>query len=522
MCKEDDPIGSYRSRGRVNLWRRDKMDSITERHEKALRRAEASITVGKEQAAKDVKRMRYHLMAPAYWINDPCGLIQFQGDYHVFYQHNPYGPLWGMMHWGHARSKDLIHWEHLPIALAPSEDYDSDPQGGIFTGSAVVDQGTLKVFYCGSTGEGENTRQVQCLAVSSDGIHFEKYCQNPVISVPPPEGSKDFRDPNVWKHGDHWYMVVGSGKDGKGKALLYRSDDLEDWDYIGVMAQSDGTLGTMWECPDFFPLGEKYVLIFSPMGLGKVKGLYLVGDFDDVTGKFTWQTKGEIDYGCDYYAPQTMEDDKHRRIMFGWLNSWGWMPWFKGFGPTVADNWCGAISLPRVLRLDEENHLCCEPALETKKLRGEQFCWKDVVVDPENRLMDHKADGVCLEIILLFDLQKTTAREFGLVLRGNEETDQKTVIRYFPKTEELVFDRSASDPYSEGESRCHCPPEKDGKLFLQVFSDTSCVEIYANHGRFCMSNNIYPDPSCVGTELYAKEGNLFADSVDVWRLKSIW
>lgn len=500
---------------------RSSENDINRRHVEALARAESSVAKVSGQVAWDPMRMRYHLMAPAYWINDPCGLVEFKGEYHMFYQFNPYAPLWGHMHWGHARSRDLIHWEHLPIALAPSEPYDMHPRGGIFTGCAMADGDELKVIYCGSTGEGSSLCQVQCLAVSRDGVHFIKDPENPVIGQPPPEGSANFRDPNIWRHNDWWYMVLGTCQDERGKAVLYRSRDMKQWEYIGVMAASDGTLGTMWECPDFFPLGDKYVLIFSPMGLGKVKGLYLVGDLDYETGHFEWYSKGELDYGCEYYAPQTFEDSQGRRIMFGWLNAWEWMPCFQGFGPTVKNNWCGAVSLPRVLSLDQNGHLCCAPAQEVESLREEGFHWENFLLHPGEKMINGKAGGVSLEIVLLCDLKKTTARELGLVLRANEETGRQTVLRYFPATGELVFDRSKADACHAEESRCRCPADESGLVSLRVFVDSSCVEVYGNGGSVCMTNRIYPDEGCTQTEIYAKDGEANIVSLDVWTLKSI-
>lgn len=498
------------------------VNEINRRHAEALAKAEVSVAKACKQASQDPMRLHYHLMAPAYWINDPCGLVEFQGEYHLFYQFNPYDSLWGHMHWGHVRSRDLIHWEHLPIALAPSESYDTHPRGGIFTGCAMADGDELKVIYCGSTGEGSSLRQVQCLAVSRDGIHFAKDPDNPVITGPPPEGSANFRDPNIWRHDGHWYMVLGTCRDGRGKAVLYRSRDMKHWEYNSVLAESDGTLGTMWECPDFFPLGDKYVLLFSPMGLGTVKGIYLVGDLDYGTGRFTWQTRGEIDYGCEYYAPQTFEDSRGRRIMFGWLNSWEWMPWFRDFGPTVKQNWCGAISLPRVLSLDRTGHLCFAPAQEAETLRDEQFHRESAVLRSGEKLIDGKVSGVSLEIALVCDLKRTTAQEFGLIMRASEETGHRTVLRYFAKTGELVFDRSRADSRNGQGSRCTCPADESGRVSFRVFVDSSCVEVYGNGGQVCMTNRIYPDENCTQTEVYAKDGEADIVLLDVWTLKRIW
>ena len=135
--------------------------------------------------------------------------------------------------------------------------------------------------------------------------------------------------------------------------MLYKSPNLRHWKYVGVLAESDGTMGTMWECPDFFPLGDRYVLMFSPMGMGENKTIYLVGDMDYETGKFTWDKMGEVDVGFEYYAPQSFLDGKGRRVIIAWLNAWDWMPWFKNFGPTGKNNWCGAMSAPRTVELDD-------------------------------------------------------------------------------------------------------------------------------------------------------------------------
>ncbi|VTM59124.1 glycoside hydrolase family protein 32 [Klebsiella pneumoniae] len=206
----------------------------------------------------------YHLAARAGWINDPNGLVWFDGWYHAFYQHHPYSTQWGPMHWGHARSKDLVHWEHLPVALAPEGPEDKD---GCFSGSAVVDGDTLALIYTGhkfhgDPGDEANLYQVQCLATSRDGIHFER--QGMVVDTPP--GMHHFRDPKVWREGDCWYMIVGAREGDTGQVRLYRSADLRQWQDAGVLDEAESTMGYMWECPDFFTLNGKRVLMFSPQG----------------------------------------------------------------------------------------------------------------------------------------------------------------------------------------------------------------------------------------------------------------
>ena len=299
-------------------------------HLEKLKQSQNYIDSIKDEIKNKPYRQGYHFMAPTGWINDPNGLSFYNGEYHLFYQYNPYSGEWQSMHWGHAVSKDLVNWRHLPVALAPSEFYDNDDKGGCFSGSAVDDNGVLTLMYTGTVNEGETSIQTQCIATSNDGINFEKYENNPVIAKYPKDGSMDFRDPKVWRENDAWYVVIGSSKDNDGKALLYKSDDLRNWEYVGVLAESNGEFGYMWECPDFFKLDDKYVLIISPMGVENRKVIYFVGDMDYNTGKFTYETEGEIDLGFDYYAPQTLLDDKNRRIMIGWQNSWAWMPWFNG------------------------------------------------------------------------------------------------------------------------------------------------------------------------------------------------
>ena len=173
----------------------------------------------------DIQRPAYHFLPEKNWINDPNGLIQFNGEYHLFYQHNPVAAVWGNMTWGHAVSLDMVHWKHLPFALLPDQPYDKD---GVFSGCTVNDNGIATILYTGTQPE------VQCIATSSDMWTFSKFSGNPVIATPP-EGLKTtgFRDPYVWKEADGWYMVLGSGIEGAGGAiLLYHSPDLRQWHYL--------------------------------------------------------------------------------------------------------------------------------------------------------------------------------------------------------------------------------------------------------------------------------------------------
>ena len=456
----------------------------------------------------------YHFSPPCGWMNDPNGLVYFRGEYHVFYQFHPYSSQGGLMYWGHAKSRNFTTWEHLPVALAPDAPYDKN---GCWSGGAIVIEDVLYLIYTGHYDENGERRQTQNIAFSRDGIHFEKYEGNPVISAPPAEGSSDFRDPKVWKHEGNWYMVVGSGKDGIGKALLYRYSDLRNWDYVGVLAESDGTLGYMWECPDFFPVGDKYVLMFSPMGMGEKKAIYLVGDMDYSTGKFTWQTIGDTDIGFDYYAPQSLLDDSGRRIIIGWLNGWDWMPWFKDWAPEKVKTWCGAMSIPRVVELDGAGGLTFRPVEEMKSLRGQHNRVEELRVD--NGSQSLPADnGYPLEMIVTFRLKDTSAARFGLILRGAGDGSQQTVIAYDASTGELSADRSGADDWSEGVQSVRLKKSGNGLLSLHLFVDASNVELYTENYGTAITFNIYPDPEHRTTAVFAEEGSAVVESLDIWQL----
>ena len=282
------------------------------------------------------KRFLYHFEPQKGWMNDPNGLVWFRGQYHAFFQHNPHGPQWGPMHWGHAVSRDLIHWEELPIALYPDMPYEND--GGCFSGSAVEKDGRLYLFYTSVSHEWKQTQSVAC---SDDGVRFTKYSGNPVIPRNP-LGYPDFRDPKVSRIDGVWYMVAGTGDAQSGKVLLFTSEDLLRWDYVGVLFEGAEYAGCI-ECPDFFQLGGKYVLMFSKIGEQERATHFVVGDFVD--GKLTDYTIQQPEWGIDFYAPQTFSDGG-RRIMIGWMYHWG----------KTAPKGCefaGALSIPRELTLED-------------------------------------------------------------------------------------------------------------------------------------------------------------------------
>lgn len=284
------------------------------------------------------ERLLYHFEPRTGWINDPNGLCFWRGEYHAFFQHNPYAPVWAQMHWGHAVSSDLIHWEEKPIALYPDRPYENS--GGCYSGSAVEADGRLYLLY---TTVSHELGQTQSVAFSDDGATFVKYDGNPVIPHFPADGSRDFRDPKVTKIGDTYHMVLASGKDGTGRILRYTSRDLLAWEYAGVLYEN-AALGKIYECPDFFELDGKYVLMFSRIGYRRDAVQFAVGDFDGE--RFTAENICAPEAGPHFYAPQTFCAPDGRRILIAWMHSWGALP---GDGGVYK----GAFTLPRELHVKD-------------------------------------------------------------------------------------------------------------------------------------------------------------------------
>jgi beta-fructofuranosidase len=336
-----------------------------------------------QRLADDPRRPQFHLLPAANWMNDPNGPIYFNGKYHMFYQYNPHGAVWGDMHWGHAVSADMIHWRHMPVALAPTP--GGPDSEGCFSGTAIVQDGRVAFVYTGvrtvpkeqaTLDDGVNAfRESQCLAIANDASlsSFTKVSQ-PVIAAPP-AGMKvtGFRDPSPWKQapwrqGDDYYMVVGSGVKGQGGAvLLYRSKDLREWEFLRVVAggQASGTdasnpvdSGDMWECPDLFALGGKHVLIYSTVG----KARWQSGELDAKEMIFHPEKSGTLDMGS-FYAPKTQLDRAGRRIL------WGWIPETRPVEEYKAAGWAGMMSLPRVLTLANDGQLRVDVAAEFSRLR---------------------------------------------------------------------------------------------------------------------------------------------------------
>ncbi len=422
--------------------------------------------------------LRYHIAAPSGWINDPNGLVKHNGEYHVFYQHYPDKPVWGPMHWGHVVSSDLAHWKHLPVALAPDMPYET----GCFSGSAVDDNGTLTLIYTAHN-DNEQDFEKQCIARSFDGgVTFEKFPGNPVISRYPEGCTRDFRDPKVWKQNGLWHMVVGSSHNGNGCALLYIASDLENWTYKGIMCESDGMLGNMWECPNFFRVDGQDVLIVSAI-VAEHKNIAIFGTFDDESGRMQISHIQEVDMGSDFYAGQVMELD-NRVVMIGWLDMW-----LKDY-PTQNDGWAGALTIPRELHV-KNGKFIQRPVPELQLLRKKELLEN---ASPES-LKRFKSET--------FEM-KISASKGEMVISDPEGE----LLRIALDENEVSV---ASWNGRKASAKLELSSEERG---LHVFVDRSSVEIFVNGGEVCFSERIYPK----GNKLSVRfDGNA---SITAWQLEN--
>ncbi len=443
------------------------------------------------------ERPVFHMSSPTGWINDPNGFSVFQGQYHLFFQYHPFSKKWGPMHWGHCTSKDLIRWEYLPAAMAPDESYD---EGGCYSGSAIEVDGEHVLIYTGVMDRYLDDgfhyyRQVQCMA-KGDGVDYVKYKENPVITgETTPEGSslEDFRDPKVWKEEDGYYLVVGSrAEDGSGQILLYRSEDLERWEYVTVLDQSGNRYGKMWECPDFFALGDKQILVVSPQDM-RAEGLefhngnnsiFIYGQYDKESHEFKREKVTSADYGLDFYASQTLLAQDGRRILVGWMQSWD-------ANITPADfQWSGMMTVPRELTL-ERGRIYQRPVRELEAYRKDMVQYENLTITGSTVLENIR--GRVLE--LLVEITEFEFDHFRIEFGKND--DYETFLQYSRKKRCLTIDRTHSgiDRDVVCRRKMEIAPmagDNGGEVLkLRVLLDKYSVEVFANDGEKVMSSLFY-------------------------------
>jgi fructan beta-fructosidase len=466
-------------------------------------------------------RPRYHFSPPQNFMNDPNGLVFYDGEYHLFYQYNPFGDVWGHMSWGHAISRDIVHWVHLPVAL-----YEEDGSM-VFSGSAVADSQNTSGFgvpgeppliaiYTGHTPE----EQTQNLAYSIDrGRTWTKYSSNPVIAI----GAREFRDPKVfWHEATRTWIMVTVLAD-KHKVRFDGSTDLRHWTHLSDFGPA-GAVDGAWECPDLFSLAvedqpERRKWVLKVDVLKDIGAQYFIGDFDG-TRFINDATDGPIlrvDYGEDFYAAQSWSDEPNgRRIWIGWLNNWH----YANAIPTSP--WRGLFSIPRELHLrrySEGLRLVQQPVEELKQLRQLLYHVTDTDTATVNSQLAELKLDIAQEIKVEFVLG--AEREFGIkICTGDAEA---TVIGYDVLTQEMFVDRraSGSSVFSDKFAGVHRGPlrPEGGKIRLHIFVDSCSVEVFGNDGHTVTSDLIFPGAPGTNLEFYALGGDVHLNTLEIWNLK---
>ena len=473
-----------------------------------------------EKQIQETERPSFHLTARTGWMNDPNGFSCYKGQYHLFYQYNPYDTCWGAMHWGHAVSRDMLHWEYLPAALAPDELYDKD---GCFSGSAIeLPDGRHLLMYTGVVREKQENGgicevQTQCLAVG-DGTDYEKYENNPVLDERDiPEGSSrfDFRDPKVWRKKDGTYRVlIGSRPaDGSGQVLLYASEDGLRWQYRKVLAANNDRFGKMWECPDFFELDGKGGLIVSPQDMLPRELEYhngngtvcLIGEYDEETDTFTEQYDQAVDYGIDFYAPQTVLTPDGRRVLIGWMQNWETCA-----VRTPEDKWFGQMSLPRELSV-RDGRLYQNPIRELEERRRDRVEYREVLVRDAISLEGIRGRRADIELAVRPADEQRLYRKFAV--RFAQNAQYQTSVSFRPLEGILKIDRMFSGSRKavvhQRRSRIN---RKNGHLKLRMILDRFSVEVFINDGEQVMSATIQTVPEADGISFFA-DGEVKMDIV---------
>ena len=457
----------------------------------------------------------FHLSPLTGWMNDPNGFSYYHGQYHLFYQYNPYETEWDAMHWGHAVSHDLLHWTYLPAALAPDAPYDSF---GCFSGCATdLSDGRQLLMYTGVRKEGGDKGkelQTQCIAVG-DGTDYIKYDGNPVLDASNlPEGLSpyDFRDPKIWRTDDgKLRCVIGARREDKrGVLLTYESRDGFRWEYTGVLAENDGRFGLMWECPDFFQLEDKYILFVSPQDMLPEGFEYhngngtvcLTGTYDGK--RFTEEHNQAIDYGIDFYAPQTILTPDGRRVMIGWMQNWDTCK-MTGYEERP---WCGQMSLPRELFL-KNGRLYQRPIRELVLYRSKKTEYRGVLLDGEKKLEGIDGRVVELDILLRPADEKNNYQKFTMNFAQNDK--YHSMISYRPYESLLKIDRkfSGSRRAYIHQRRCQVA-DRNGEIHLHVILDRFSVEVFVNDGEQVMTATILTDSDAKGIS-FVTDGKVLMD-----------
>lgn len=442
-------------------------------------------------------RPMFHVTPTVGWMNDPNGFSVYKGEYHLFYQYYPYDVKWGAMHWGHVKSKDLINWERLPAAMAPDEEYDGQ---GCFSGSAIeLPDGRHMLLYTGVQGT-DNTpqcRQTQCIAYG-DGIEYKKFENNPVITADMlPDGcsASDFRDPKVWwEESENCFCAVAGVRteDGSGAIVLFKSPDGSSWEYTAMLDRSRNEYGKMWECPDMFELDGKTILITSPQEmLAKDLEFHngndvicLVGDYDRTAHTFSREKVTAVDYGLDFYAPQTVKAPDGRRILIGWMQAWE-----NSHLHPVGAKWTGMFTIPRELYY-RDGRLIQTPVRELEAYRANPVIHTSIGLNGRMTLPGISGRTLDMTVTLRPADLRETLPKFTMNIAENDTF--RTTFTFDPKEDTVSIDRTASGyPYNIISVRKAPVSVSGGKLKLRLILDRFCAELFINDGQQVMSACLY-------------------------------
>lgn len=483
-------------------------------------------------------RPLFHFSPPKNWMNDPNGMVYYQGEYHLFYQHYPDQPIWGPMHWGHAISKDLVHWQHLPIALFP------DSLGYIFSGSAVVDWQNssglgsrqnppiVAVYtYHSMSGEksGRQDFQNQGIAYSLDkGRTWQKYAQNPVLKSPQ---KRDFRDPKVFWYAptQKWLMTLAVAD----HIEFYSSQNLKDWSFESAFGVNLGAHGGVWECPDLFELPingnaneKKWVLLVSINPGGPNGGSatqYFIGDFDGQSFKNLDSKTRWVDYGTDNYAGVTWSDlpqNDSRRIFLGWMSNWNYA------NQVPTENWRSANTIPRTLSLvkaTDDFILTSSPVVELQKLRQKKQKIKAQSITQKINLdLSKPSKSGAYELILNLDLTNDSQ---DIAVEFKNSLGEKLMVGYEKRTNQFYIDRSNAGQknFKEGFAEKHFAPRlaKNSTVKLHIFLDVASVELFADDGQTVMTDIFFPNKIMTDAQIISN-ASFILKSGEIYGLKSIF
>lgn len=474
--------------------------SLAQSTNPAIARATAAVEAAVPRAQADPAHPIFHVTSPAQWMNDPNGPIFYKGYYHLFYQLHPFSDESGPKYWGHVRSRDLAKWEPLPIALWPSTELG---EAEVWSGCCTINgKGEPMAFYTSiAPGQPAKTHAEQWAAIGNQGlITWRKSPANPVLSEALHEGKKiyEWRDPFIFQYKKRTFLVTGGNlnetKGGEAVVNIYEAQNPEftRWKYRGVLFKLSDPNARTTECPNFFNLGNKWVLFVSPYG----RVQYFVGDFDPDTCRFHARTNDLLDRGPNFYAPNTMLVPDGRRIMWGWVT-----------GFSSGHGWNGCLTLPRELSLSDGGQLLQNPAPQLKKLRGKSLTERNILLSEQAKNFRIPPTNT-LEFSIDLDLK--TAR--SVTLEFKDDVGNSHPIEMTFSDSKFSMPGTEAPLLISGKSR---------ELNLRVFFDRSVLEVFAN-GTVCATKVIRPLSPNAKLEIRAREGEANARTVQVWPMKSIW